>query len=142
MEWFNGHFQDCGRMVVPEKTSASKEGGTGANDGQVVVRASSIEYLLTVLEVKNESGHSRDPLFQGCGYYQRFYMVRKGWLELRVSGSNTCRSMAQGCWLAPHTMSAAAYLLIFRMAIAGTRRTCCVPAAPQLSPSTCRAVTL
>ncbi len=85
VKWFNKRFHGCGSMVVPEKGSASTEGGTGANDGQVVAQVKGCNYLLAVLEVKNESGQSGDPMFQACRYYQRFYRVSRAWLARRAT---------------------------------------------------------
>jgi hypothetical protein len=57
--------------LKPTKRSESQQ-GTGLNDGQMVVMASGKQYLLSVLEVKNEIGAAGDRSFQGLCYYQRY----------------------------------------------------------------------
>ena len=72
--WYETYYTSMG-LDVPTQASAPATGATGMNDGQVVTVVNGRQYLLAVMEVKNESGQAGDPMFQSLAYYQKFYGV-------------------------------------------------------------------
>ena len=75
--WYKTHYtcRGCKALDVPTQASASAAGATSMNDGQVVTVVNGRQYLLVVMEVKNESGQAGDPMFQSLAHYQKFYGV-------------------------------------------------------------------
>ena len=76
LDWWDGLPISRGglKFVIPQQQS-SPGTGTGSNDGELVIEVDGKQYVLCILEVKNEIGSSGDPMFQTLRYYQLWYRV-------------------------------------------------------------------